>query len=74
MIGVVQAFVSPPCLHLDVSTYDSDGFDRHFGHERTRRHAYYSLIEQEWKAMTCLTILATDWVNRARECSVDALE
>ena len=38
---------------------------RHFGHEGIRRRAFYSPVEQEWKDVTCLAILATDWINRA---------
>lgn len=38
--------------------------NRGFGHEGTRRRAFFSPMEHEWKDVTCLGILATDWLNR----------
>ncbi|KAJ7599202.1 hypothetical protein C8J56DRAFT_815578 [Mycena floridula] len=36
-----------------------------FGHEGTRRRSYFSPVEQEWKDVTCLGLLDTDWVMRS---------
>ncbi|ESK96358.1 spermidine n1-acetyltransferase [Moniliophthora roreri MCA 2997] len=36
-----------------------------FGHEGTRRRSFFSHLEQEYKDITCLAILDTDWVMRS---------
>ncbi|KAL0958146.1 hypothetical protein HGRIS_000313 [Hohenbuehelia grisea] len=35
-----------------------------FGHEGTRRLSFFSPLEQEWKDVTYLALLATDWAMR----------
>ncbi|KDQ22395.1 hypothetical protein PLEOSDRAFT_1109506 [Pleurotus ostreatus PC15] len=35
-----------------------------FNHEGTRRRSFYSPFETEWKDVTCLALLDTDWINR----------
>ncbi|KAF9493054.1 hypothetical protein BDN71DRAFT_1450754 [Pleurotus eryngii] len=35
-----------------------------FNHEGIRRRSFYSPFEVEWKDVTCLALLDTDWINR----------
>lgn len=45
---------------------------RNFAHEGTRRRSYFSPMEHEWKDVTYMSILDTDWVMRDTHVSRSA--
>ncbi|KAF4563809.1 hypothetical protein EYR36_003051 [Pleurotus pulmonarius] len=54
------------CALSWVNRTDTDllSYSRKFNHEGTRRRSFYSPFEKEWKDVTCLALLDTDWINR----------
>ncbi|KAF5352196.1 hypothetical protein D9758_009258 [Tetrapyrgos nigripes] len=67
------AFDNFKCHRIHANVLDTDCKDRvvnlftqtRFSHEGTRRRSYYSVMEQEWKDVTCFAILDTEYVMRA---------
>ncbi|KAF8828204.1 hypothetical protein HHX47_DHR4000818 [Lentinula edodes] len=75
-LGLVldEAFKSMRCHRIQACLLDTFAKDRamrlfmgmRFAHEGRRRRVFFSIVEQEWKDVTCLAILDTDWMIRSR--------